>query len=430
VDKRIKRSLGLIQMLFGENQSRNFAIKFWDGSIWEPSPGEPPAFTIVLCHPGALRKMLLPPNDLSMGEAYIYGDIDIEGDFEAVFSVGYGIIQRKWSLLAYARLVSHVLALPSSKSSSKLNGNHAANLGGVQHSKLRDQQAISHHYDVSNEFYALWLDQNMVYSCAYFAAPDEDIDTAQQRKLDYICRKLRLQKGERLLDIGCGWGGLILHAARNYGVEALGITLSKAQAEWANARIAASGLQSRCRVELHDYRDLEPTMQYEKLVSVGMFEHVGSKKLPAYFEQAWRLLRPGGIFLNHGISADINNSSGTTSPFINRYVFPDGEVVNLSETIQIAEETGFEVRDVESLREHYSLTLQRWVHQLQLNHEAAIQMVGPVAYRIWQLYMAGARYGFDTRLQNIYQVLLAKPRDYKAGLPLTRADWYVGNTSE
>lgn len=261
---------------------------------------------------------------------------------------------------------------------------------------------------------------------AYFETEHDDIDTAQEQKLDYICRKLRLKAGERLLDIGCGWGGLIIHAVKHYGVEAVGITLSKSQAELANERIHAAGLQDKCRVAIRDYRDLEAAEQFDKLVSVGMFEHVGAERLKQYFGQAWKLLRPGGVFLNHGIADDIN-SPGTTSPFINRYVFPDGKVVRINTTLKMAEAAGFDVRDVENLREHYSLTLNRWVQRLNQNQARGIEMVGPVTFRVWQLYMAGARYGFENRLQSLFQVLLSKPDVNDAKLPLTRAEWYTSN---
>jgi cyclopropane-fatty-acyl-phospholipid synthase len=259
---------------------------------------------------------------------------------------------------------------------------------------------VTYHYNVSNDFYALWLDKWMVYSCAYFATPEEDLNTARQRKLDYICRKLRLRPGERLLDIGCGWGGLIMHAAHNYGVGAFGITLSQPQAELAAQRIRQAGLADRCRVEVCDYREIDAPGQYDKLVSVGMFEHVGKAKLPEYFARAWRLLRPGGVFLNQGIAyrpAQVVKRGPSwphlSSPtFINRYVFPDGELVPISTTLQAAEMSGFEVRDVESLREHYALTLQHWVRRLEAQHDAARRITSEVIYRIWRLYMAGAAY--------------------------------------
>ena len=263
----------------------------------------------------------------------------------------------------------------------------------------------------------------MVYSCAYFATPEEDLDSAQERKLDYICRKLRLCRGERLLDIGCGWGGLIMHAAAHYGVEAVGITLSAPQAELARQRLRESGLSDRCRVEVSDYRDIEHGQLYDKIVSVGMFEHVGEAFLPEYFNRAYELLRPGGVFLNHGIAYSATYHRRGPS-FSERYVFPDGEMVPINTTIRAAELSGFEVRDIESLREHYELTLHHWVRRLEAQAEQARAISDDTTYRIWRLYMAGSAHGFRTGRLNVYQTLLVKPRQGDSGLPLTREDWY------
>ena len=302
-------------------------------------------------------------------------------------------------------------------------GPHPIKLWGSVHSRDRDQQAVTYHYDLPTEFYALWLDQRMVYSCAYFASRDEDLDSAQQRKLDYICKKLRLRRGDRLLDIGCGWGGLIAHAAGHYGVQAVGITLSVPQAEVARERLRESGLNDRCRVEVSDYRDIDHDQQYDKIVSVGMFEHVGEAFLPEYFGRAWDLLRPGGVFLNHGISYSATHRRRGPS-FTDRYVFPDSEMVPISTSLRTAELSGFEVRDVESLREHYGLTLHHWVRRLEAHAEEARRITDDTTYRIWRLYMAGAAHGFRSGRLNVYQTLLAKPLLGESGLPLTRDEWY------
>ncbi len=301
-----------------------------------------------------------------------------------------------------------------------------ARLAGRRHSVERDRQAVTYHYDVSNDFYALWLDRRMVYSSAYFQAAGEDLDTAQARKLDYICRKLRLQPGQRLLDIGCGWGGLVLHAAQHYGVDATGITLSQPQVELANERIAAAGLSGQCRVEARDYRELDEPEGYDVLVSVGMFEHVGAALLPTYFDQSWRLLKPGGVFLNHGIASRANEVLPDGPNFSDAYVFPDGELTPISATLRAAEEAGFEVRDVESLREHYALTLRHWVRRLETQHDAALRFVDEPTYRVWRLFMSSNAHGFRTGALNVYQALLVKPDAHgRSDLPLTRADWYV-----
>jgi cyclopropane-fatty-acyl-phospholipid synthase len=263
----------------------------------------------------------------------------------------------------------------------------------------------------------------MVYSCAYFHTPEEDLDTAQERKLDYICRKLRLRRGERLLDIGCGWGGLIMHAAAHYGVQAVGITLSVPQAEVARKRLHESELNNRCRVEACDYRDFEHDQQYDKIVSVGMFEHVGEALLPEYFRRAWDLLRPGGVFLNHGIAHSATYRRRGPS-FIDHYVFPDSELVPINASLRVAELNGFEVRDVESLREHYALTLHQWVRRLEAHAEEVRSITDDTIYRIWRLCMAGAAHRFRSGRLNLYQTLLAKPANGPSVLPLTRDDWY------
>ena len=265
----------------------------------------------------------------------------------------------------------------------------------------------------------------MVYSCAYFATPDDDLDTAQERKLEYICRKLRLRPGERLLDIGCGWGGLVIYAAQRYEVEAYGITLSQPQAELAQQRIQEAGLTEHCRVEVRDYRDINEANSFDKIVSVGMFEHVGEKLLPTYFRQAWHLLRPGGVFLNHGIASDTTLQAQQGTSFVSTYVFPDGELVPVSSTLRAAEVSGFEVRDVESLREHYTLTLRHWLRRLESNADEARRLTSDITYRIWRLYIAGSAYSFQIGRNNIYQALLTKPDEGESCLPLTRGDWYA-----
>ncbi len=427
-DRAKKRTLAILQKLLASYTSRPFAVRLWDGTVWPAEAGQSPHFTLVLTHPGALRRMFLPPTDLTLGEAYIYGDLNVEGDLIAAFRLAdyfehleLGTADKLW----FGR---QLLALPSTRAPQK--GRQAARLTGAVHSPERDRRAISYHYDVSNEFYALWLDRSMVYSCAYFARTNDDLDTAQTHKLDYICRKLRLQPGEHLLDIGCGWGGLVLYAAQHYGVEAVGITLSQPQVDLAWARIREANLDAahRCRVELMDYREVPPEHPFDKLVSVGMFEHVGEAKLPVYFEQAWRLLRPDGLFLNHGIACPGTEPrpSKRRDSFSNRYIFPDGELTPISSNLAAAEAAGFEVRDVESLREHYALTLRHWVQRLEAHHDQALRHVDEVTYRVWRLFMSGSADGFEVGRHNVYQSLLVRPEaNGQSGLPLTRATLYA-----
>jgi cyclopropane-fatty-acyl-phospholipid synthase len=383
--------------------------------------------------------MLLPPTELALSESYIFGDIDVEGDIEAAANLGDIAATRLKSPRALFRLARHVLALPrdEKREADDVAARLSSQLSGPRHSTKRDRDAVRFHYNVGNAFYALWLDARMVYSCGYFAHGDDDLDRAQESKLDLICRKLRLAPGERLLDIGCGWGGLIMHAAKRYGVLALGITLSEAQAELARERIAAAGLSDRCRVELRDYRQLASDPAFDKIASVGMVEHVGRKRLDEYFASAFAALRPGGLFLNHGIiSIDASRPASVASraagklwrrgEFIDRYVFPDGELVPSALHIATAERSGFELRDVESLREHYTLTLRHWIRRLESRHDEAVALVGEPTYRVWRLYMSASAYGFRTGRIGIIQSLLAKPHcDGRVELPRTRADLYA-----
>lgn len=266
----------------------------------------------------------------------------------------------------------------------------------------------------------------MVYSCAYFLSPEDSLNQAQEQKLEHICRKLRFRPVQRLLDIGCGWGGLVIFAAERYGVEALGITLSQPQADLANERIAHAGLADRCRVEVRDYREVNEVHGYDALASVGMFEHVGESRLETYFQQAWRLLRPGGLFLNHGITRRATDQRRRGRSFSDEYVFPDGELTPISTSLHIAEKVRFEVRDVESLREHYAMTLRHWVRRLEAHHEQALQFVDEPTYRVWRLFMSGSAHGFASGRLNAHQTLLVKPGpEGQSGLPLTRADLYT-----
>jgi cyclopropane-fatty-acyl-phospholipid synthase len=415
----VRVSAEFLENLLADYPKRDFQVRLWDGSTW--GIAKLPRFTLVLKHPGALRAMFLSPSELTLGEAYIYDDFDIEGDIEAAFDLAEYLLGQERSLWKSLDLAERLHKLPAN--SSPRTRPQPAKLGGPVHSKERDRQAITYHYDLPAEFYALWLDRRMVYSCAYFATPEEDLDTAQQRKLDYICRKLRLRRGDRLLDIGCGWGGLIMYAATHYGVHAVGITLSVPQAELARQRIREAGLNNECRVEIWDYRDLESSQQYDKIVSIGMFEHVGETLLREYFSRAWDLLRPGGIFLNHGIAYSATYRRRGPS-FADRYVFPDGELVPISTTLRAAELAGLEVRDVESLREHYALTLHHWLQRLESHAEQVCRITNDTTYRIRRLHMAGAAHGFRSGRLNVYQTLLAKSVHGKSGLPLTREDLY------
>ena len=421
-DQEAARTLAILRLMLRDYHPRDFRIRLWNGSQL-PAETNSSRFTLVLKHPDALQHMLRnTKSDLSIAEAYISGKVDVEGDIGAAMAVAQPLMSRKWRTPTVARIGWQLPRMPTSLHRS--NGWRPAGLRGGLHSIERDRQAVTYHYNVSNDFYALWLDQRLVYSCAYFETGDEDLDTAQERKLDYLCRKLRLEAGERLLDIGCGWGGLIIHAAQRYGVQALGITLSENQAMLANARIAQAGLQHHCRVEVRDYRQMREINGFDKIVSVGMFEHVGESRLPLYFRHAWQLLRPGGVFLNHGIALRGTDRRQTGPTFIGRYVFPDGELVPINAALRCAEQASFEVRDVESLREHYALTLRHWARRLELHQDQALQVVDKPTLRVWQLFLHGTAYFFTSGLLNLYQALLLKPDKGRSGLPLTRNDWY------
>ena len=422
-DPVVASSLAFLRNLLRDFHPRDFAVRFWDGTVWGAEKGQPTLYTLILSHPGALRKMFLRRSERALGDAYVGGDFDIEGEIGHAFRLADYLLERRPALIESLRYFLFLLMQPAGRNA--VGESRKVHLKGSLHSRERDTRAVTYHYDVSNDFFALWLDKSMVYSCAYFSASDEDLDTAQERKLDYICRKMRLRSGERFLDIGCGWGGLVIHAARHYGVAALGITVSRLQADLANERIRRAGLEGRCRVEVRDYREMESPGGYDKLASVGMFEHVGEARLPEYFSRVWRLLRPGGVFLNHGIACGAGYRTDRGASFIDSRVFPDGELVPVSTSLRIAERAGFEVRDVESLREHYVLTLGQWVKRLEESQEQARHFAGNLAWRTWRLYMSGAAHGFRTGRVNVYQALLLKPEHGESGLPLTRDDWYA-----
>ena len=438
-DSAIARCRDVLAALLGPPRERAFDVRFWDGEQ-DRGNSPNPAFTLVLNRPAALRRMLLPPSELALVESYISGDIDIDGSMEAAACLQNIIQSRLHSPAAIAHLINLVLKLPGKAEDDLADARfpERARKLGPRHTPVRDAAAVRFHYDVGNDFYQLWLDKRMVYSCAYFRSPDYSLDAAQEAKLDHICRKLRLKPGERFLDIGSGWGGLIMYAAERYGVDATGITLSENQAKLARERIEKAGLSDRCRVEIRDYRTLSNDDAFDKIASVGMIEHVGLSHLPVYFESAYRALKAGGLFLNHGIvsleaarpkgvAARIWDRIWKSGAFIDTYVFPDGRLTAAADVISAAEKSGFEVRDVESLREHYAMTLRHWVRSLEEKSRDAKALVGDHTYRVWRLYMSGSANAFATAAINIIQTLLAKPDVAgRSNLPLTREDIYSG----
>jgi cyclopropane-fatty-acyl-phospholipid synthase len=410
----------LLDALFEGYAGPAFEIRLWDGLRWFSLSGEKPVCTIVIESPQALTALVAEPNEITLGEAFIYGDLDVEGDIFSVFSIAEYLFNR-----------------PRPLRQQILEKTSAARFGlarwfkhGSQHSMQRDRASISYHYDQPVAFFEPWLGQTLAYSCAYFRCAGDSLDVAQEQKLDVICRKLRLQSRERFLDIGCGWGSLVMHAAGKYHVHAQGITISREQEEVAKRRIAETNWAHRCAVELRDYRESSQVRHtFDKIASVGMFEHVGLRNLRPYFRTVHGLMRPGGVFLNHGITRSCTSAIPAAS-FIDRYVFPDGHLVTLPQVLEAAESQGFEVRDVENLREHYALTLRRWVDALRQNSETVLQHVSNVTYRIWLLYMAGSAAAFRRGDIAVHQVLLSRPDRGQTYLPLTREDWYSVNTRQ
>ncbi len=410
--------------LFSEPSS--VTVRFGDGTQLEAQIAGAP--TIVINSPTSLRRMFRPPLDRSLSEAYIRGDFDIEGDFIKVFEIFHMLASK---VVGKLPTLAHLwLSLPNETRSAQVITPRSTRLYDEHRSRERSRKATQYRYDAGNDFYALWLDTQMVYSCAYFSTGDEDLDTAQEHKLDLICHKLRLEPGERLLDIGCGWGGLVLHAAKHYGVNVLGITLRQPQQFFANQRIAAANLGSTV-VKLIDYRDLTGGT-FDKIASIGIFEHLGHAQLSEYFAQVYRLLKPGGLFLNQGISVHpspawreprpawkrlAENAVLGSGTFIQNKVFPDSELVPVSEVNLAAEKFGFEIYHLENLREHYVLTLRHWLKRLDDHRTQAIQLTDEATYRAWKLYMSTAIYGFETGSINVNQALFYKPLNSR-NLPL------------
>jgi len=412
------------------------AVRLWSGVAFKVGEAAAescgshvePRFTLVFRNPQSVSSLVLGRDPLRLVEAYFRGDVDIEGDLFAALTLKdhlealelpwrerLGALLRGLELRALNKEVAQRAAASAPSYGREVRS----------HSRTENRDSIQFHYDVSNEFYRLWLDRAMVYSCAYFERADASIDDAQQAKLEHICRKLLLRPGERFLDIGCGWGALVMYAAQHYGVYAHGITLSQKQLNVARRRIVDAGLEDRVTVELKDYRDLQGHEAYDKVASIGMFEHVGIKNLPLYFSTAHRLLKPTGLFLNHGItheSAGWKKSPSTL--FINRYVFPDGELDSISNIQGYMEAAHFELADVEALRAHYALTLRAWVARLERRHARALEYVNEATYRVWRLYMAASALEFEAGTLGIYQVLACKRGPYQARLPLTRRHLY------
>ncbi len=392
------------------------AVQLWDESLFYSS--EETRCVLHIHHPGILRDLILHRDLLKLAEAFVAGHVTVTGELEALFGLEPHCINLKPGFRVSLKLFVDALRLPSL--------NKTLNQKNVKagHSQQKNSRtAIAHHYDVGNDFYRLWLDRNMVYSCAYFLSSEQSLDEAQQDKLDYLCRKLRLQPGQSLLDIGCGWGALALWAAQHYGVTVHGITLSEEQYALAADRVKKAGLADRVSIELRDYRDLPDEAVYDRVVSVGMFEHIGVKNFPQYFGKIKQVLKLGGLFINHGITSKNGHCKSPLKRFMNQYIFPDGELARISDVNDAMEKAGFEIIDVESLRRHYALTLRHWIKALEANMNKATELTSIETYRLWRLYMSGCAYYFDEGSINVHQVLAGHQHD-NLPHPLRRDDLY------
>jgi cyclopropane-fatty-acyl-phospholipid synthase len=399
------------------------AIRCWDDSTLGSADADA---VIVLRSPNVLRRLVYAPGELGLARAYVAGELDVEGDIFAALSLRDAIAPRTRHIDLKLGVRAFKSLLDVARSLDALGRPlppppEEARLRGPRHSRSRDAAAIAHHYDISNDFYRLVLGETMTYSCAYFSPPNSPLDDAQRAKYDLICRKLGLRPNMRLLDVGCGWGGMVIHAAKNYGVSAVGITLSQQQADLARKRVAEAGVADRVDIRFQDYRDVVDG-PFDAVSSIGMFEHVGAEQLGRYFGALFGLLAPKGRLLNHAISRPSEGAAIDKRSFIGRYVFPDGELLEVGRVVSAMQQHGYEVRDVESLREHYALTLRAWVGNLQARWDEAQALVGPARARIWKLYMAGSALGFEAGRLNVHQVLGVKlDADGASDMPLSRA---------
>lgn len=410
--------IDLLNTLFHGYAGPAFTIRFpmW---TWHCEKSHQPVFSLVFRSSETFDK-LLQPSETSLGEAFVSGALDVEGDIFSAFDVA------EWLLNQHMGMGKRIMAELFRDCFTVLS----LLTRGRKHSRERDADSISRHYDLPVEFYAPWLGPTLLYSSAYFRDPKEELDAAQTDKLDLICRKLDLQQGDRFMDIGCGWGSLAIHAASMYGAQTRGITVSRSQARVAARRISQAHLGHRCFVEYRDYRDApELPWRFEKLASIGMFEHVGLENLENYFRVAFDLLKPGGLFLNSGIVRAADSPRRKQS-FIDQYVFPDGELATMAEAIRAAEEAGFEVRDVESLREHYALTLRQWVKNLQACTSGLLQAVSERTVRTWLLYMAGSAAAFERGDISACQILLRRRKHEHNAEHCTRESWYANSRPE
>jgi len=428
-DPEVARARQIVAEMFGGYPPGDFAVRFWDGSEWRSNPAVEPSFTFVLKHKGALRRMFWPPSPTAFTVAHIYDDFDIQGDMLAFCRFGRHLeaLPTRMSMFEKARLAYRLFMQPQVE--QRRVGRQPVELSGALHSRERDKQAISYHYDTSNEFFERFLGPTMVYTSGVWEDENDTLESAQYRKLDMMYTKLRLKPGERLLDIGCGWGTPLMHAAREYGVDALGVTLSSKQADLGNQRIRDAGLDGRCRVEVRDYRDLDQPGSFDKIVMMEVGEHFGPDEFPGYFRKCFELLRPGGVLLLQQITLFDYRVAPTVKAFGQQYIFPDGKLVHINWLVEQAERAGFDVRDVESIRENYPKTLTHWLGNLEANHDELVKLTDEATYRTFRLYLAGAKYGFISNLYGLYHLLAVKPDETGVSpVPPSRRDWFAPET--
>jgi cyclopropane-fatty-acyl-phospholipid synthase len=427
-DTQTQLTRQILSEIFGGFDREDYGVRLWDGSIWQPPSSIDrlhPSFMMVLNHPGSLRTMFGNPSPVNLGEAFLSGSFDIEGDLFSACELGDHLMRLQPSLRKKIKLALQIHSLPKEPAASEEFSR--AHLSGSVGSRDRLRAAIAYHYDLPVNFWKLWLDPALLYSCAYFKSDGESLDQAQLNKLDYVCRKLFLSKGERLLDLGCGWGALVIFAAQYYGVNVTGITLSRSQAEYGVRRIKELGLEEQCEIRHLDFRDYECGEQYDKIACVGAVEHVPLGQLHEFFSLANRLLKPGGLFLNHGITESATERHPTGESFVDAYIFPDNGVTTISSQLVAAEETGFEIRDVECLREHYLRTCLEWLKRIEENKAALTAQSSASTQRRFRLYVGAQAYYFSRGASSIHQTLLAKTESKPLNLPLTRAGWYRGD---
>ena len=424
----VPSSLAIICQILDNYKPRNFEIVLWNGSILPAESGETKTFTLYINHPRVVKDMFLNPTMLSLGEAYLNQGFDITGDFDAAFQLAEYLANCRLPILK--RLFFQLRFLTTPKNCHLLNGRKPLELDGGLGSPKRARLAVNFHYDIPNTFWTLLLDEYMQYTCGYFQSPTDALEKAQESKINYICRKLNLKPGERMLDLGCGWGGLLIYCAKFYGTNIVGVTLGKHQAEFARVRVKELGLDSQCKVVMMDFREIRSLGKFDKIAGIGILEHIGNSNLREYFSAVWDCLNPGGLFLNQAISSNPQKPLPGTFEFMDKYVFPDTRLISIGQLLAASENIGFEVIDVESLGNHYELTLVKWLERIRVNRNDICGLLNESTYRAFEISFEGAKRYFKLGHLNIYQTLWGKFDGKLPQTPLTRNHLYNKNLHE